>query len=84
MWTAGGKTFLSLLEYLTRYLLAFLAPNYLSNSQSYKVMKFGSPELSKIGQKRSILRNPSKCAAKGKNIFNPGSLYDFVPPFEIS
>ena len=57
IWTAGGKTFLNSLEYLTKYLLAFLAPNYLSNSQGYAFMKFTSHQVSKIGQKLAILRN---------------------------
>ena len=77
VWTAGGKTFLNLLEHLTKYLLAFLAPNYLSNSQSYEFMKFGSPEVSKIGQKRSMLRNPPKSAAREK-IFLPPAVYTIL------
>ena len=34
---------------LTRYLLAFLASNYLWNSQRYELMKFTSHSVSKIG-----------------------------------
>ena len=40
MWTAGGKTFMSVSEDLTRYLLAFLALNYVRNSESYALMNF--------------------------------------------
>ena len=55
MWTARGKTFLNFVEDLTRYLLAFLALNYLSNSQSYDIMNFSVYLVSKIGQNQSML-----------------------------
>ena len=41
MWTNVGKIFLNFVEDLTRYLLAFLALDYLSNSQSYDLIIFG-------------------------------------------
>ena len=52
-----GKTILNLIEDLIRYLLAFLAPNYLSHSQSYEFMNFTSQPGSEIGQNQSMLRN---------------------------
>ena len=55
MWTAGGKTFLNFVEDLTKYLLAFVAPNYLSDSQSYDLMNFGVSLVSEIGQNLSML-----------------------------
>ena len=56
IWTAGGKTFLNSVEYLTKYLLAFLVPNYLSNSQSYAFLKFTSHRISKISLNQSMFR----------------------------
>ena len=68
MWTAGGKTILNLQEKYTKYLLAFLARNYLSNSQSYNSCKFTSHSVSKLGQNTPMLRNPPKWIAGGKII----------------
>ena len=67
--TPGAKLFGNVLEDLVRYLLAFLALNYLSNSQSYDIMNFGISLVSKFDQNLSMLRNPPVCAARGKVIF---------------
>ena len=66
--TPGAKLFGNVLEDLVRYLLAFLALNYLSNSQSYDIMNFGISLVSKFDQNLSMLRNPPVCAARGKVI----------------
>ena len=66
MWTAGGKTILKPMGYLTRWLLAFLAPNYLSNSQSYVIIKFGTRLSSKFDQNVQQCQIPVMCAARGK------------------
>ena len=66
MWTAGGKTFLKFVEHLVRHLLAFPAPNYLSNLQSYGFLKFTSHQVSKIGQNQSMLINPPYVYRQGK------------------
>ena len=66
MLNARGKTFLNLVEDLTEYLLAFLAPNYLSNSQSYVIIKFGTRLSSKFDQNVQQCQIPVMCAARGK------------------
>ena len=71
-WTARGKSFLSSVEYPTKYLLTFLLPIHPSNSQSYVFMKFTaqltlSQKLPKISQGWDML---PKCAARGKIILN--------------
>ena len=52
-----GKTLLKPIEYLTRWLPAFLAPNYLSNSRSYGYLKYTSHTIPKFGLNQSMLRN---------------------------
>ena len=84
MWTAGGKTFLNFLENLTRYLLAFLIPNYLSISQSYDLMNFDVSLGSEIGQNLSMVGNAPYVFRQGKYHFDTGVPYDFVPPPQIS
>ena len=49
MWTARGKTFYNFLEDLARYLLAFLAPNYLPNSETSEFMNFVTRPGSEFG-----------------------------------
>ena len=51
MWTAGGKTILKPIEYLIGWLLAFLAPNYLSNSRNYGFPNYTSPQYLQIWSK---------------------------------
>ena len=63
---AGGKTFLNLVEDLTEYLLAFLAPNYLSNSQSYVIIKLGTRLSTKIDQNVQQCQILVMRAARGK------------------
>ena len=84
MWTAGGKTILNFLENLTRYLLAFLVPNYLSISQSYDLMNFDVSLGSEIGQNQSMLGNAPYVCRRGKTQFNTSVPHDFVPPPQIS
>ena len=55
MSTAREKDFLNIVENLIGYLLTFLAPNYLSNSQSYDSMNFGVSLVSEIIQNHSNL-----------------------------
>ena len=83
MWTAGGKTFLNFSEDLTRYLLAFLGPNYLSNSQSYDIINFGVSLGSKLGQNQSMVGNAPYVCRRGKNPFDTGVAHDFVSPPQI-
>ena len=86
METARGNTILNLVDYLGRYLLAFLVPFYLSNSQSYVIVKFTSHAVSKIHYKLSMLRISPQCAASGKNILTPVShtfLYNLPKFHEI-
>ena len=54
MWTAGGKSFLKLLEDLTRYFFAFLAPKYLPNSTTNGFMNFSTQPSFEIDQIYSI------------------------------
>ena len=68
MLNARGKTFLNLVEDLTEYLPAFLTPNYLSNSQSYVIIKFGTCLSSKIDQNVRNAIFPS-CVPPGENYF---------------
>ena len=84
MWNAGGKTFLNFVVDLTRYLLAFLQPNYLSNSQSYDIMNFCVSLLSKVGQNSSMLWNALYVCRRGKSHFDTGDAQDFVPSPQIS
>ena len=42
MWTAGGKAFLNFLKDFTKYLLTFLALNYLPNSETNVLMNFST------------------------------------------
>ena len=83
MWTARGKMCLKLLNDLTRYLLAFLAPNYLSNSQSYDLMNFGV-SLGKNWPKIVKIVKCPLCVPPGENHFATGVPHDFVPPPQIS
>ena len=48
MWTAKETTILILSEDLTRYLLAFLALNYVPNSETYVLMNFSTRPGSEI------------------------------------
>ena len=83
MWTAGGKTFLKLIENLTRYLLVFLALIYLPNSQNYKMMKLTTCQGSKLGQNLSMLWNSLCLCRQGKSNVDSGGSHVFVPPDEI-
>ena len=65
------------------YLLEFLGPNFLSNSQSYVFMKFTSLELltlflklAKVVPKREI---PSYVCRQGKNHFDSDDLHGITP-----
>ena len=76
-----GKTLLNLVEGTFRYTLEFLGPNFLSNSQSYVLMKFTSLEfltlflkLAKVVPKREI---PPMCAARGKIILTQ-AIYTYM------
>ena len=70
MWTAGGKAFLNLVEHLTGYLLVFFELNYLSNQQSYELMKFTSPwYLENWPKPVNNTRSLHMCAARGKHLF---------------
>ena len=73
-----------MVEDLMKYLLAFLARNYLSNSQSYDLMNFGVSLGSKLGQNQSMVENAPYVCRQGKNHFDTGVAHDFVPPHQIS
>ena len=83
-WTARGKLFLKFLNDLWKYLLSFLAPIYLSNSQSNDFMNFGAYLVSKIGQTKSALWISPYVCRHGKSHFETGSAHVFVPSPQIS
>ena len=68
MWTARGKAVLNLVEDLTKYLLALLAPSHLSNSQSYKFMNFTAHLVSKLAKISEFFEIHPMCVAGGKII----------------
>ncbi len=82
IWTARGKTFLNLVGDTCRHLLAFLALNYLSNSQRSVFMMFTSLEALTFFLNCSKLFQNVKAlyvCRQGKNNFDPGDLHLYTP-----
>ena len=65
-WTARGKLILNSTEHLTKYLLTFLTPNYLSNLQSHEFINFSGYRSSENGKILLMVRNSPNCAPRGK------------------